>query len=485
MDRTLFFHGCPDPLAIVLGDEIRERNAAWTEAIGPASSLVASFAPEDHAAVRAALAGAASGPVRFEARLAVGGQRGASMRCTLWPAGAETHYLRLDGPMPAAAAPHAAATPAEIARSKEKALLWLFDRMEVALWVIGRDGTILLSEGAALARYGLEPGQLVGQNALQIYPPESQSTKTTVRVLAGESVRSAYAEDEQTWVQECHPLHDENGEVFAQIGLALALSDHAGQMRQAHLLMQIVNSLPLCVWAVRSDGICTLSAGKSLARFGLAPGELVGQNMYDRYAYNPPSLDAFRRALAGESFTSEDDFEGAIWRNSYYSALDGKGDVTGLFAVSEDITERARDERRMREQLALIQAQKQAIDQLVSPVLEVWQGVLVVPLIGEIGSERAAVVTERLLGDVVRHGARFAILDLTGIDVVDTNAAQHMFDIMRGVNLLGCTALVSGIRPSVATTMVSLGIDIPAGRTFSTLAEALRRCMRSVEVRGG
>ncbi|UQA54957.1 STAS domain-containing protein [Polyangium aurulentum] len=483
MDRTRCFDGCPDPLAVVVGGVIREQNPAWTEAIGPASSLEACFAPEAHAALRSALAQAASGPVRFEARLAVGGQRGASMRCTLWSADGEGHYLRLDGPMPAASAPSASA--AEIARSKEKALLWIFERMEVTLWVIARDGTILLSEGGALARYGLQPGELVGQNSFQIYPPESHGAKTTDRVLAGECVRTAYAEDEQTWVQECHPLRDEDGEVYAQVGLALAMSDYAGQLRQAQLLMRIVNELPLIVWAMRSDGICTLSAGKDLAKFGLAPGALVGKDMYDRYMYHPPSLDAFRRALGGEAFTSEDEFEGGIWRNSYYTAIDGKGDVTGLFAVSEEITERARDERRMREQLALIQAQKQAIDQLVSPVLEVWRGVLVVPLIGEIGAERASVVTERLLGDVVRHVASFAILDLTGIETVDDNAAQHLFNIMRGVDLLGCTALISGIRPSVASTMVSLGLEIPKGRTFSTLAEALRRCMRSAEARRG
>jgi anti-anti-sigma regulatory factor/PAS domain-containing protein len=478
MDRALLFDACPDPLAIVVGDVIREQNPSWTEAMGPASSLVACFAPEDHAAVRSAFEEAASGRVSFVARPAAGRHRGASMRCTVWSSGGEARCLRLDGP--ALTAPIA-----DIPWSKEKALLWIFDRMDVALWAILRDGTLALSEGGALARYGLRPGQIVGLNAFQLYPKESHSAKVTQRVLAGETVKGPYAEEEQTWVQECHPLRGEEGEVVAQIGLALAVSDSLVEVRQAQLLLQSVNELPFVVWAMKLDGTCTLSAGKGLAKFGLVPGQLVGKNLFEIYKDNPQSLDDFRRALAGESFTSDHDVEGAIWRNTYHPAIDGKGDITGIFAVSEDITERARDDKRMREQLALIQAQKHAIDQLVSPVLEVWRGVLVVPLIGEIGSDRAAVVTERLLGDVVRHAARFAILDLTGIDMVDTNTAQHLFNIMRAVDLLGCTALVSGIRPSVATTMVSLGIDIPTGRTYSTLAEALRRCMRSAEVRGG
>ncbi|UQA54958.1 STAS domain-containing protein [Polyangium aurulentum] len=481
MDRSPFFDGCPDPLAVVVGDVIQSQNPAWGAAVGPASSLLACFAPEDHVAVRSALAEAPSGPVHLELRLAVGPHRGASMRCALWSAGGEVRCLRLEGPMPAAAAP----APADIVRSKEKAMLWLLDEMDAALWSIARDGTICLSEGPALWRYGLRPGQMVGCNAFQIYPPDTQAARTTRRVLGGQPVRDVYAEEEQYWAQHCYPLRGDDGEVFALVGLALAMTDNVAELRQAQHLLRIVNELPLVVWAMKADGICTLSAGKGLAQLALAPGELVGRNMFELYEHEPRTLDALRRTLGGESFTREEDYNGSIWRTTYYTAIDGKGDVTGLFAISEDVSERARAERRIREQLALIQAQKHAIDQLVSPVLEVWRGVLVVPLIGEIGADRAAVVTERLLGDVVRHAARFAILDLTGIDTVDAHAAQHLFDIMRGVDLLGCTALVSGIRPSVATTMVSLGIDVPKGRTFSTLAEALRRCMRSVEVRGG
>jgi len=476
MERALLFEGCPEPLAIVVGDVIREKNPAWAHAVGSNPSLMACFAPEDEAAVRAAFAQAASARVSFEARLAVGPHRGASMRCITWSSGGEARCLRLDGP--------ALATAAEIARSKDKALRWIFDQIDAALWVILHDGTLALSEGNALSRYGIRPGDYVGSNAWEMFPPESQTARTARRVLAGESVHDAYAEESQYWVQYGHPLRGEDGAVFAHIGLALAMTENVKDVRYGQELLRIINELPLVVWSMRADGTCTLSAGKGLERFGLVPGQLVGTKMFEFYKDDPLILEHYRRAFAGESFTSENEYRGDVWRNVYHPAIDGKGDVIGVFAVCEDVTERVRDERRIREQLSLIQAQKRSIDRLVSPVLEVWRGVLVVPLIGDLDEERAAVVTERLLGDVVRHAASFAILDLTGIDMVDTNTAQHLFNIMRGVDLLGCKALVSGIRPSVATTMVSLGLEVPTGRTYSNLAEALRRCMRSVEVRG-
>jgi anti-anti-sigma regulatory factor/PAS domain-containing protein len=383
MDRSLLFDACPEPLAVVVGDVIRDQNPAWTAAVGPAASLVASFAPGDESVVRRALSDSASRRVDFVARLAAGPLRGESIRCTSWSAGGEERCLRLDGPA-AEAAP--AVDVAEIPRSKEKALLW---------------------------------------------------------------------------------------------------DDNLREVHHAQNLLRIVNELPMIVWAMTSDGICTLSAGKGLADLGLEPGKLVGRNMFEFYAEQPAVVANIRRALAGESFTTEITLTGIHWRTSHHVAHDGQGNVTGLFAVTEDVTAQVRDRERIHEQLELIQTQKRAIDQLVSPILEVWRGVLVVPFIGELAAERAAVVTERLLAEVVRHAARFAILDLTGIDLAESSTAQHLFNIMGGVDLLGCTALISGIRPSVAMTMVSLGIDIPAGRAFSTLAEALRVCMRSPGTRSG
>jgi anti-anti-sigma regulatory factor len=477
MKASLVFDGCPDPLAIVVGDVVQEQNPAWQATVGTTSSLTGCFAPEDHDAIRRALAEASSGRASLMAKLAVGPHRGASTRCALWSAGGEARCLRLDGP--------ALAAPGDIVRSKDRALLWIFDHIEAALWTTLRDGTIALSEGSGLAHFGVRPGQIVGSNVFQLFPADSHSVKTMRRVLAGEVVRDAYAEDQVYWLSHCHPLRGEDGEVFAQISLAIAMTDNAKELHYAQSLLHIVNELPLVVWAMTSDGKCTLSAGKGLMQLGFVPGQLVGTNLYELYAGHPEITADYKRVLAGEVLTTETPVGDSIWRTTYHPARDRKGTVTGLFAVSQDISAQTRDAQRIREQLALIQEQKRAIDRLVSPIIEVWRGVLVVPLIGDIGAERAAIVTERLLDGVVRRAARFAILDLTGIARVDTSTAAHLFAIMRGVALLGCTPLVSGIRPSVAATMVELGMDVPTGRTYSTLAEALRRCMRAADAPRG
>lgn len=206
--------------------------------------------------------------------------------------------------------------------------------------------------------------------------------------------------------------------------------------------------------------------------------------MLELYAGSPEIIADYRRALQGESFTSLTTVGSVIWSTVYHSARNGMGEVTGLYAICEDISERARSEQQTLDQLALIQSQKQAIDRLVSPIIEVWRGVLVVPLFGDVDEDRSAIVTERLLDGVIRHAARFAILDLTGLEVVDASTAQRLFNIMRGVDLLGCVPLISGIQPSLALAMVQLGVEIPAGRTYSTLADALQRCIRTALASG-
>ncbi|EYF03101.1 PAS domain-containing protein [Chondromyces apiculatus] len=485
MPTSLLFDGCPEPLAVIVGGVIREANAAWKTEFGAASSIAACFALEDQALLRSALAQAVSGRASLVARLAVGPQRGVAMRCTLWAAGEDACCLRLDDVARGAVAiAHemarnvARTTADDIVHSKEKTLLWIFDQMDAVLWTVLRDGTLALNEGKALGHYGLHPGDYVGSNTFAMYPEGSHTLSTTRRVLAGASSKDWFVEEHVSWLQECHPLRGEDGEVVAQVGLALAMTENVKEMRQAQSLLRVINELPMVVWAMSKDGTCTLSAGNNLHLLNRAPGELVGKNLFEVYKAYPDAIARFHRALAGESFTLEHPVGESVWRSSYHPALDGKGAVTGLFSITEDITLRAQDEKRMRDQLALIQSQKQAIDRLISPIIGVWRGVLVVPLMGDLDAERTSVVTERLLEAVIQQAARFTILDLTGIDMVDSATAQRLFTIMRSVDLLGCTALLSGIGPSVARTMVTLGIEIPGERTHSTLAEALRRCMR-------
>ncbi len=140
--------------------------------------------------------------------------------------------------------------------------------------------------------------------------------------------------------------------------------------------------------------------------------------------------------------------------------------------------ERSKTELELREKLELIARQDEAIRALSTPIIEVWEGVLTLPLFGVLDSQRAAETMQRLLHAVTEKSATHAIIDLTGVEVVDTSTADHIGKLAKAAALIGAQCIITGIRPAVAQTMVNIGIDLSSIITLSTLRDALRHCMR-------
>jgi rsbT co-antagonist protein RsbR len=127
----------------------------------------------------------------------------------------------------------------------------------------------------------------------------------------------------------------------------------------------------------------------------------------------------------------------------------------------------------------LIDRLRVALDELSTPVLEVWKDTLVLPVIGVVDTQRSAQMTERLLAEVAQRRARYVIVDLTGVEVLDTATADRFGSLARGVRMLGARCIVTGIQPAVAQTMVAMGVDLGGVETLRNLAHALDRPMRA------
>jgi rsbT co-antagonist protein RsbR len=145
-----------------------------------------------------------------------------------------------------------------------------------------------------------------------------------------------------------------------------------------------------------------------------------------------------------------------------------------------DISDAKQAEEELRVKLALIEQQQQVIRDLSTPILEVWSGVLALPMVGVVDSVRVSEVTEALLSRIVEKGARFAILDLTGVEVVDTKVAGHLVSIISAIRLLGAEGIVTGIQPTVAQTMFALGLDLSSVVTRANLRAGLGFCIRQM-----
>jgi rsbT co-antagonist protein RsbR len=142
--------------------------------------------------------------------------------------------------------------------------------------------------------------------------------------------------------------------------------------------------------------------------------------------------------------------------------------------LQAEIRERAQTEEELRAKFDIIQRQEEAILVLAVPILQIWDGVLALPVVGTVDSGRAGRMMEGLLDAITRTRAHFAIIDLTGVDIIDSSAADHLLKIVRAAGLLGSRCLVSGVSPQMAQTIVGLNLGLNEFMSFNTLESALR-----------
>lgn len=156
------------------------------------------------------------------------------------------------------------------------------------------------------------------------------------------------------------------------------------------------------------------------------------------------------------------------------------GKLLGLCGIATDITDRKRaDAERIAFQEQMIQAQRAALRELSTPLVPIAEGVLAMPLIGTIDSVRAKEIMETLLDGISRQRASTAILDITGVRVVDTQVANALIEAARAARLLGAEVLLTGISPAIAQTLVALQLDLRDLTTLATLQSGIAHAMRS------
>ena len=125
-----------------------------------------------------------------------------------------------------------------------------------------------------------------------------------------------------------------------------------------------------------------------------------------------------------------------------------------------------------------IAQQRATIRELQTPVIQVWEGILALPIVGTVDTARAQDMTEALLERIVATGSEIVLLDITGVPVVDTAVARHLLETVSAARLLGADVLIVGLSSRTAMTLVQLGIDLSHVTTRATLAKGLEFAFR-------
>ena len=242
--------------------------------------------------------------------------------------------------------------------------------------------------------------------------------------------------------------------------------------------------------------------------FGLDdPMQMIGKTDFDFFAEEharPAYEDEQEVMRSGQPAVKEEKETWPDGRETWVLTTkmplrDEDGRIVGTFGISKDITERkqaekvlqegyAEVEKRVEEQTAelkrevaererlqqqVIEAQKQALQELSTPIIPVMERIVVMPLLGSIDTMRARDITRRLLAGIREHRATVVILDITGVPIVDSGVASHLNKTIQAARLKGAHTIVTGISDAVAETIVDLGIDWGGVETLSDLQTGL------------
>jgi rsbT co-antagonist protein RsbR len=169
------------------------------------------------------------------------------------------------------------------------------------------------------------------------------------------------------------------------------------------------------------------------------------------FSLKRPLFDLLRRELA-----SAEELAQATWNVSEV--------VDNLGLYTTEMHQQSRE--------SVISRQQQEMLELSTPVVQLWEHILALPLIGTLDSARTQVMMENLLERIVQANALVAIIDITGVPTVDTLVAQHLLKTVAAARLMGADCIISGIRPQIAQTIVHLGVNLADVITKATLADA-------------
>jgi rsbT co-antagonist protein RsbR len=265
-----------------------------------------------------------------------------------------------------------------------------------------------------------------------------------------------------------------------------ASAEHRRQAEELRVSKQLVDNALDGITLTSMEGAIVYAnpAFKAMSGFG---DRAIGSMLADFYT---PEQFAYLSEKVVPTLTTHGHWSGVLqirrpdgdeWigQTSAFLIASQAGAPTGMAAIFRDITAQVRAEQERLAHVRVIEAQRVALRELSTPLIPIADGVIAMPLVGEIDSERADQILESLLAEIGAQRAEVAILDITGVQVVDTRVAAILVRVAQAARLLGAEVVLTGIGPSVAQSLVALGAQlrgiITCGSFQRGIAYALRR----------
>lgn len=236
---------------------------------------------------------------------------------------------------------------------------------------------------------------------------------------------------------------------------------------------------------------CFLYANATVVEaHGLSDREsLIGTSDFDHQAYEQASqffadeqqIMESGKSLMGNVELNYDEDGNEIWFSTDKIIYYDDDEVAGIVGLGRNITKLKQMESQLNEQEQLIDGQRKALQEVSTPILPIFDRILVMPLIGTIDSQRASNIMRQLLSSISNHRAKIIILDITGVPLIDTGVADYLHRTIQAARLKGAQTIITGVSDAVAETLVDLGIDWSSVETKRDLQSGLITALEQLD----
>ncbi len=250
------------------------------------------------------------------------------------------------------------------------------------------------------------------------------------------------------------------------------------------LLENLLKSIPVSLYFKDKEGRLIRVSQYYLEQSGApsldAEKELIGKTDFDLYgealartarADEEYIMETREPVINRAEVSSTPEGETVYLSSTKAPMIDSKNNVIGIVGLTQDIT---------KQKVAEIQLEHM-LGELSTPVLYAWEGIIIIPLVGTLTSNRAQQATQTILESIDRYQAKYAILDITGVSVIDSMVANQLIKTATAIETLGSKALITGVSAEIATTIVNLGIAMDRIITKNTLLEGLHYAIKAIK----
>lgn len=368
----------------------------------------------------------------------------------------------------------------------------LRDSSSLALIELDMEGKIAAWNRQAELVFGWTEDEILGRHFAVIVPEAARVHVDAVfrALVAGEFRHSRninVCKDGRLIVCQWHnaALQDDDGAVYLINCEVRDVTSEEELRRRQRLMQALAERSPVGIFAKSPTGEYVYANPEFSRSVGRSPADVIGRDDY--HLFTREIADDVRRhdaaVIAADGPLMREDAgvgpdAGRTYSTLKFALRDDAGEVVAVCGIVNDLTQiRSAERERAALQQEMIEAQQRALLELSTPLIPVAPGVLVMPLIGAVDRARAGQIMEVLLAGVAAQRAHAVILDITGVRAIDTEVAESLLRAARAVKLLGAEAILTGVGPHVARTLVTLGVDLGDLVTLGDLHSGVRHAL--------